>query len=278
MRKLLWLVTSMVLLVGCMAAHGRTTPKAAAESGTTGTPHPYPTTSAPPTPLPTGTPTAQTAAEGRRVGAIFSHDTSGTHFCTASTVDSPNHNLIITAAHCLHGGKDSDYFGDLVFVPGYRDGKAPYGVWKVRTQLVDTRWANGSDEDLDVGFGVVAPLDGKNVGDVVGVNTLGVDPGYRNLVRVTGYPMQSDKPVTCVNATTKEDTYQLRFACNGYAPGTSGSPWLADYDPNTRTGRVVGVIGGREEGGNDDDVSYSSYFDDDVKHLYDEAVRESAPQ
>ncbi|MFL6053348.1 MAG: trypsin-like serine peptidase [Actinoallomurus sp.] len=272
------MVASTVLLAGCTAAHGKTMPRVAAQGGPPGTPHPYPTTSAPPTPLPTGTPTAQTAVEGRRVGAIFSHGTSGTHFCTASTVDSPHHNLIITAAHCLHGGKDSGYLGDLVFVPGYRDGKAPYGVWKVRTALVDTRWVNGSDEDLDVGFAVVAPLDGKNVGDVVGVNTLGIDPGFRNVVQVTGYPMQSDKPVTCLNATTKEDTHQLRFACNGYAPGTSGSPWLADYDPNTRTGRVVGVIGGREEGGNDDDVSYSSYFDDDVRNLYDEAVRESAPQ
>jgi V8-like Glu-specific endopeptidase len=90
--------------------------------------------------------------------------------------------------------------------------------------------------------------------------------------------MRSDRPITCRNATTKEDTYQLRFACDGYFPGTSGSPWLADYDPNTRTGRIVGVIGGREEGGAEDNVSYSSYFDEDVKHLYDEAVRESAPQ
>ncbi|MEV5754340.1 serine protease [Actinoallomurus sp. NPDC052308] len=271
------MVMSAVLLAGCTTAHGKT-PQVAAETRTAGTPHPSPTTSAPPTPLPKGTPTAKTFPEGRHVGAIFSHDTSGTHFCTGSTVDSPNHNLIITAAHCLHGGKGSDYTSDLVFVPGYHDGKAPYGVWKIRTLLVDTRWAHDSDEDLDVGFAVVAPLNGQNVGDVVGVNALGIDPGFRNVVRVTGYPMRSDKPITCVNATSKEDTYQLRFACDGYLPGTSGSPFLADYDANTHTGKVVGVIGGRDEGGDEDDVSYSSYFDDDVKHLYDEAVRESAPQ
>ncbi|MCO6009282.1 hypothetical protein NE236_30355 [Actinoallomurus purpureus] len=275
MRRLLWLVMSTVLLAGCAAAHGTTRPHVTPDSSAG---HPYPTTSAPPPPLPSGTPTAQTAVYGRRVGALFSHDTSGTHFCTASTVASPNRNLIITAAHCLHGGKDSEYVDDLVFVPGYRDGKAPYGVWKVRTKLVDTRWTHDSDEDLDVGFAVVEPLNGQNVADVVGANTLAIDPGFRNVVRVTGYPIRSDKPITCRNATTKEDTFQLRFACNGYFPGTSGSPWLADYDPNTRTGRIVGVIGGRDEGGDEDDVSYSSYFDEDVKRLYDEAVRESAPQ
>ncbi|MEV0401918.1 serine protease [Actinoallomurus sp. NPDC050550] len=277
-------MSAIVLLAGCGAAHG-TTPKVPADRPAA---HPYhPTTSAAPTPSPAagaptpppnGTPTAQAAVYGRRVGALFSHDTSGTHFCTASTVDSPNRNLIITAAHCLHGGKDSDYTSDLVFVPGYRDGKAPYGIWKVRTQLVDTRWANSSDEDLDVGFAVLEPLNGKNIADVVGANTLAIDAGFSNVVRVTGYPMQSDRPITCVNSTSKEDTYQLRFDCNGYFPGTSGSPWLTGYDPNTRVGKVVGVIGGRDEGGEEDDVSYSSYFDEDVKHLYDEAVRESVPK
>ncbi|GAA0345705.1 hypothetical protein NE235_28885 [Actinoallomurus spadix] len=274
MRKLLWLVVSTVLLAGCTEARGGT-PHTVAGARNAVAPPASPSPTATPTPLPKGTPTAKSLTAGRRVGAIFSHDTSGTHFCTGSTVDSPGHNLIITAAHCLHGGKGSSYTSDLVFVPGYHDGKAPYGVWKIRSLLVDTRWAHGSDEDLDVGFAVVAPLNGKNVGDVVGVNTLGIDPGFRNVVRVTGYPMRSDKPITCVNATTKADTYQLRFACNGYFPGTSGSPWLADFDPD-RGGRVVGVIGGRDEGGDEDDISYSSYFDDDVKHLYDEAVRESA--
>jgi V8-like Glu-specific endopeptidase len=288
MRRLLRLVMLAALLTGCSAAHGTTPPTVPGDPAAypaanppvnqspAGTPTPTPKDT--PTPLPKGTPTARTAVYGGRVGALFSHDTSGTHFCTAGTVDSPNHNLIVTAAHCLHGGKDGDYIGDLVFVPGYRDGKAPYGVWKVRRQLVDDRWRKSSDEDLDVGFAVLQPLDGRNIADVVGADTLAIDPGYRNVVRVTGYPMHSDKPITCLNATTKADAHQLRFDCNGYFPGTSGSPWLADYDPNTRTGKIVGVIGGRDEGGTADDVSYSSYFDEDVKRLYDEAVRESAPQ
>ncbi len=224
---------------------------------------------------PSGTPTAEPAFFGKRVGALFSHDTKGDHFCTASAVDSPGRNLIITAAHCVHAGRGRGYVGNLVFVPGYRNGNAPYGVWKVKAQVVDPRWETSSDPDLDVGFAILDPLNGKNIADVLGANLLGVGQGYTNIVRVTGYPTSSDKPVTCINKTTRAYKYQMRFACNGYAPGTSGSPWLTHYDPKTRRGEVVGVIGGYEQGGAEDEVSYSAYFDDDVRRLYEEAVRES---
>jgi V8-like Glu-specific endopeptidase len=221
---------------------------------------------------PTGTPTAEPAGFGKRVGALFSHDTKGDHFCTASAVDSPNRNLIITAAHCVHSGEGGGYLSDLVFVPGYRNGNAPYGIWKVKAQFVDKRWAAGSDPDLDVGFAVLQPLNGRNIADVLGSNLLGIDQGFDNIVRVTGYPSRSDAAVTCINRTTREEKYQMRFACNGYAPGTSGSPWLTHYDPRTKRGEVVGVIGGYQLGGLEDAVSYSAYFDDDVRKLYERAI------
>jgi V8-like Glu-specific endopeptidase len=225
---------------------------------------------------PTGTPTAEPATAGKRVGALFSHDTKGDHFCTASAVDSPGRNMIITAAHCVHSGQGGGYLSDLVFVPGYRNGSAPYGIWKVKSQFVDARWANGSDPDLDVGFAILQPLNGRNIVDVLGSNLLGINQGFGNIVRITGYPTSSDEPVTCMNRTTRQDKYQMRFACGGYSPGTSGSPWLTHYDPKTRRGEVIGVIGGYEGGGAEDSVSYSSYFDDDVRRLYEQAIRGSA--
>jgi V8-like Glu-specific endopeptidase len=183
--------------------------------------------------------------------------------------------MIITAAHCVHSGKGGGYLSGLVFVPGYRKGNAPYGVWKVRSQFVDPRWASSSDPDLDVGFAILDPLDGRNIADVLGANLLGIDQGFTNVVRVTGYPTRSEEPVTCINRTTKEYKHQMRFACNGYPPGTSGSPWLTHYDPKNRRGEVVGVIGGYELGGTIDAVSYSAYFGDDVRRLYEQAVRRS---
>lgn len=217
----------------------------------------------------TGTPTARTAIYSKKVGALFSHDVQGDHFCTASTVDSPGHNLLVTAAHCIHGGAGGGYFTDLVFVPGYRNGLAPYGVWKVRSMLVDTRWSSNSDPALDVGFVSLEPLHGQNVTDVIGSNKLAVDRGFTNMVRVTGYPNDSDQPVTCLNRTAQQSVHQLRFTCAGYLNGTSGSPWIS------KDGEVIGVVGGYQQGGYTSEVSYSAYFDDDVESLYQEAMRES---
>lgn len=230
-----------------------------------------------PTVSATFTPTAHTPRPDRvhRIGALFYRNTSGDHFCSASVVDSPKKNLLITAAHCIHGGKGGDYVTDLVFVPQYREGHAPQGTWMVRTMTVDSRWIDSSDPDLDVGFVSVAPLNGKNIADVVGANALGIDEGFTNVVRVVGYPSRGDDPISCVNRTSRQSTYQMRFACDGYYGGTSGSPWLTHFDPGTHTGHIIGVIGGYQRGGDDEEVSYSCYFDADVKNLYDKAVSES---
>ncbi|NUQ99068.1 MAG: serine protease, partial [Streptomyces sp.] len=86
-------------------------------------------------------------AQSRKVGALFDADRrsslAGGHFCTASVVYSPHRNLIVTAAHCLNGSKD----GDLIFVPGYRGGQAPYGTWTVRKAFLPDGWAKGQHED-----------------------------------------------------------------------------------------------------------------------------------
>jgi hypothetical protein len=68
--------------------------------------------------------TAPPSEENLRVGALFEHDASGDHFCTASVVASPGHDLLITAAHCIHGGKGGSYGQDIVFIPGYRQAVA----------------------------------------------------------------------------------------------------------------------------------------------------------
>jgi V8-like Glu-specific endopeptidase len=206
-----------------------------------------------------------------RVGAIFAHDASGNHFCTASVVASPGRDLLMTAAHCIHGGKGSGYKQDIVFIPGYANGNTPFGVWTPGKLLVDSHWATSSDPDFDVGFVVLKPLDGKNVQDILGANQIGFDAGYTNLVRVTGYPASADAPVTCINRTSQQSATQLRFDCGGYFGGTSGSPWMSRFDVKTLTGTIVGVIGGYQEGGNTPSVSYSAYLDDAIRQLYQQA-------
>jgi len=208
-----------------------------------------------------------------RVGALFDGGLTGRHFCTASVVDSPGRDLLITAAHCINGGKGGGgYRQDIVFIPGYRDGQAPDGIWTVKRLLVAPQWISGSDADLDVGFVVLEPRDGENIEQVLGANTLAFNPGYRNLVRVTGYPQSASEPITCRNWTTEQSASQLEFSCGGFTGGTSGSPWITRFDSATGTGAIVGVIGGYQQGGDTASVSYSAYLDGAIEQLYDEAI------
>jgi V8-like Glu-specific endopeptidase len=218
-------------------------------------------------------PDAVTASVTPSVGALFS-SAGGGHFCTASVVASPAGDLLITAAHCVNGGTASGgaYSEDLEFIPGYRDGQAPYGTWKVTRLLVAPQWVTGSDPDLDVAFAIVAPNDGRTIQDVVGASQLGTDSGYRYQVRVTGYPDGSNAPISCVNWTSEESATQLQFDCGSFTDGTSGSPWIANANPQTGTGTIVGIIGGYQQGGDTPAISYSSYLGTGVQSLYEQAV------
>ncbi|WP_369377482.1 serine protease [Streptomyces sp. cg36] len=212
--------------------------------------------------------TAPATAANARVGALFEGGTDGDHFCTASVVHSADRDLIVTAAHCLD---DRD---DAVFVPGYRDGEAPYGTWPVKDTYMDDAWQEDGSEDDDVAFAVLGPgsLTGAMVEDAVGAAplTTGVAAGGR--VTLTGYPSDSDTPQTCTNATTAYGDTQQRIECPAYSGGTSGSPWEA------ADGSVIGVIGGYEEGGDDPDVSYSIVFGHTTNALYRLATGQECPE
>lgn len=216
--------------------------------------------------------TPRPTVRNARIGALFNHDAGGDHFCTASVVQSPGKDLVVTAAHCIHGGRGGTYKSDIVFVPSYRDGIAPRGEWNVERLVVDQRWIDSSDPDLDVGFVVLQPLDGRHIEDVLGANRLGDVSGAGRKVKLTGYPSNGSEPISCYNVTTRQSAHQLRIACTGFPGGTSGSPWLTGVDPVTRTGTIVGVIGGYQAGGNTPDVSYSPVFGPDVHDLYRKAA------
>ncbi|MFF3821161.1 trypsin-like serine peptidase [Streptomyces bluensis] len=201
---------------------------------------------------------APASAATARVGAFFRGGLGGGHFCTGSVVRSEGRDLVVTAAHCLDGG------GDLVFVPGYRGGDAPYGVWKVEKSYVSGGWDGGErGEDSDVAFARVERKGGRGVQDVVGGNVFAAHRATgATAVTVTGYPKSRSTPITCTNKPTAHNSTQQRIACPGFSGGTSGSPWV------NGDGEVVGVLGGHEEGGATDDISYSVVFGDEAVRLY----------
>ncbi|MFG2990496.1 trypsin-like serine peptidase [Streptomyces sp. NPDC048257] len=196
-----------------------------------------------------------------RVGALFAGGLDGGHFCTAAVVHSEGRDVIATAAHCL----ESPY--TTVFAPGYRDGKAPYGVWKITGAYIAPGWTDGQDPDDDIAFATVAPVDGgpaSAVEDLVGGFPVAAEQPEDATVTVIGYPRTLEAPLRCANTTALFSGTQRRIGCPDLSGGTSGSPWLVD-------GALAGVLGGYEGGGSVPEISYSAVLGEEAVELYRQA-------
>ena len=88
----------------------------------------------------------------------------------------------------------------------------------------------------------------------------GADAGHRtpagHRVTVTGYPMGvGGSPIGCQASTAIDRSGFPVAALRGLVDGTSGAPWGSGTT-------VVGLIGGFDGGGCDENVSYSPPFDE----------------
>jgi V8-like Glu-specific endopeptidase len=238
---------------------------AIAVRGTTATPNDDPGP-------PPGTPTATSFNGVPTVGALFftAGPEESAHFCTASVVYSPAGNLLLTAAHCV---SDGGLAGNLVFVPEYHDGQTPLGTWTVQSVVVAPGWAQSADPNLDFAFLTVAPsTSGRPLQWITGGNWLGVNRGYDHTIEAIGYPNTAEEPVGCRTRSFQGMPHQLQFNCHGYTDGTSGGPWLIDYNPRAGSGTIIGDIGGYHQGGDYEYTSYSPYFDTAILKLYLHAI------
>lgn len=220
-------------------------------------------------------PYAVTAPADPTVGALFSHGVTSTHDCTASVL-SNERGLLLTAAHCLRGTGTG-----MQFVPGY-DGTAadpmPFGVWSVTGIWVPPAWLQDQDpahdlavlqvRDQQVG-GRVQSIDQVTGGNLVPVLSRALETilgPSRSPVTVTAYNAGvGDAPVSCTTGEIDESTPNS-FRCGGYSGGTSGAPWLQQSGP-TRQRTVVGIIGGPNQGGCTEWVSYSPELDGELYGL-----------
>ena len=201
---------------------------------------------------------------------VLHHGDATKHFCTASVIESQHGNVILTAAHCISGSGKG-----IVFSPGYHDGDEPYGSYPVTAAYVHPNWNQNHNIDYDFAFLTLGKGDhgGKavDVQSVVGGNILVTSDGYQNTVEVVGYNDNEQKPRQCRVGTYKAETGQLGFTCGPFSSGTSGSPWIANYNASTKRGNVIGNIGGWHTGGCTSGVSYSSKYGTGTLSVYSRA-------
>jgi hypothetical protein len=224
---------------------------------------------------PKGIPSATKFAGSPTTGALFYTTGGKAHFCSASAVDSTVGDLLLTAAHCVY---EKTFASNVEYVPEYHDGQQPYGAWPVRTITVAGGWQNGHNVNLDFAFLAVAPRNGKSIEQTTGALTLGINLSDNQKIEVIGHNDTDNAPVRCAAKSFWFRTGQKEFYCHGFWTGTSGGPWIIGWNAKTGKGTVFGVIGGYEGGGDYEWASYSAYFGDSTRSLYQEAERQPAPK
>ncbi|MFG3252343.1 trypsin-like serine peptidase [Streptomyces sp. NPDC048172] len=192
--------------------------------------------------------------------------------CSADAVTSRNRSTVITAGHCV---KWETWHENLVFVPGYHDGKAPYGKWKVRKALTTPQWEKGQDLDYDAAAVVVAPRGGKRLTDVVGGQGLSFNGAYGEAAYSFGFPLEppydGEKLIYCSGGSFKDPTgYSSAhgMSCN-QTPGSSGGPWFQSFDE--RTGKGLQMTVNSFSYSHIPGLLFGPYFGDEIRAVYERA-------
>lgn len=199
--------------------------------------------------------TADPVAPDPRIGAIFLGGQS-MHSCTGSVLHSEAGDLIVTAAHCLAQGVDS------WFAPGFTENAEPQDFWHIDAVYLDPRWVSDQDPLADFAIARVSRDGGESLEATVGGGfTIGSRPEVGTDVVVTGYALGvGGQPVGCTAPMAALTRGYPSVKCAGLVDGTSGSPWLAGSS-------VVGITGGLEGGGCEEDISYAPPFDTAIRQL-----------
>ncbi|GAB3047123.1 peptidase [Stenotrophomonas tumulicola] len=192
--------------------------------------------------------------------------------CTATAIDSPAGNVLVTAFHCLEGpdeGHISGWSSKLLFLPGFHDGATPLGRYPIHRMVA-------SDDVLDIwrdtAFLQAHPgADGRSVAEAAGEQAIRFDIPESASPRINfGYPASSNgygiipppgprefgnreysgqRLAYC--ATQRTALSQCEGVGNGppvgwgfhcvQGPGSSGGPSLIDFNFDTGKGVIVGV-------------------------------------
>ena len=199
-------------------------------------------------------------------GKVFFDSPEGTMVCSATVVQDPANpgksNMVWTAGHCVHAGKEGGWYRNIAFVPSYnndalsaaelakasREEVAPYGVWWGDWAQTSDQWieqggeTGGDGASYDYAVIHVTPEKGgsgksleETVGSALPVNFNAPAAAKIQSLTATGYPAAApfdgetmyqcqDKPGRLSLKASDPTMYRIGCTMTG---GSSGGGWVA---------------------------------------------------
>ncbi|MEU6407682.1 hypothetical protein [Microbispora sp. NPDC046933] len=223
------------------------------------------------------------------------------HWCTGTAVQSPYRNVVATAGHCLLDIEaPAGPLAKWVFVPGYSEGAAPFGLYVGKQAEAHYDFDDIRDHDRDYAFvnvynGVVfsAPDVLTNVGklgDNVGGQGLAINQPLAPAADVFGHPAgpnpdgsrpytgetleRSTGPMFATKVTGLRMDRPIGVDSPFTGEGSLGSSWLIRYADDSRTGYLNGITisAADTDGDGRYDTGVSPYFDGELYEVFKQAA------
>lgn len=217
-----------------------------------------------------------TAPGLRRNGVVFFVVDGFPARCSGTSVSARGASVVFTAGHCVaeRSGRRVHWFDSLwVFVPGYRYGQRPFGVFPALHLDATRLWRRGESEDGDIGAAVVTVNErGESLHQAVGGDRIAFNRPPHQVFDVHGYPVAppfdgktqrlcSQTPFLGHDTLSylMEGPRNLSVACD-VTGGASGGGWTIEGD----------VLNGVTDYGYplDPTTDYGSYFGREAARLY----------
>lgn len=215
------------------------------------------------------------------------YDRNLSSWCSASAINNPNRNMLLTAGHCVYSHDFGTFLvqngWSLYFIPGYHQGNEPLGRYQVKFVATTPEWRQSHEAyDDDLALAIVYKRNGTALGETVG--GLGIKwnipvavPGipynapFSRFRSVQGYPSEYPYDGSMQYVCSDEQRHasigvnSVEIDCS-MTRGVSGSPWL--IGSSVSDGDANGVVSNidRIEGPT---VMRSPYFDgNNIGSLY----------
>ena len=165
-------------------------------------------------------------------GKVFFTLGGNDYVCSGTALLSGNKSVVWTAGHCVNEGP-GDFATNWEFVPAYKDGSAPMGVYVAEDLVTSSAWANSGDFSYDFGAAIVGPSGGTALTDRVGGRGITFNGARSQNYQSYGYPAappftgqrlwRCNSPLQTSDNSANPPTLGIGCDMTG---GSSGGGWI----------------------------------------------------